>query len=86
MEKCKSASKHGGKLLRRWLYYAFLFKQTEGGDDLRYKEDINNVGVGLQCRPMNKTEIKNNNTVNIDQTKGEIIGTKLIYTIKISKY
>ena len=86
MEKCKPASKHGGKLLRRWLYYAFLFKQTEGGDNLRYKEEVYNVGVALQCRPMNKTEIKNNNTVNIDQTKGEIIGTKLIYRIKISKY
>ena len=35
---------------------------------------------------MNKTEIKNNNTVivHVDQTKGEIVGIKLIYTIKIS--
>ena len=37
---------------------------------------------------MNKTDIKNNNTVivHVDQTKGEIIGTKLIYTIKIKNH
>lgn len=35
-----------------------------------------------------KTEIKNNNTVivHVKQTKEEIIGTKLIYTVKISNY
>ena len=80
MEKCKPASKHGGKLLRAMLYYTSFFAQTGGGGyNLKHKEEVDNLAV--QCRPMNKTEIKNNNTVivHVDQTKEEIVGIKLIY-------
>ena len=83
----QTARKYGGKLLRRVLCYAFLFKQTGGGEvNIKHKEEVDNVRVAVRCRPMNKTEIKNNNTVivNVDQTKGEIIGIKLINTIKMS--
>ena len=83
MEKCKPASKHGGKLLRTMLYYTSFFAQTGGGggDNLKHKEEVDNLRIAVQCRPMNKTEIKNNNTVSVhvDQTKGEIVGIKLIY-------
>ena len=60
-----------------------MFAQTGGGgDNLKHKEEVDNLAV--QCRPMNKTEIKNNNTVivHVDQTKEEIVGIRLIYTKK----
>ena len=63
-----------------------MFAQTGGGGyNLKHKEEVDNLAV--QCWPMNKTEIKNNNTVivHVDQTKEEIIGIKLIYTIKNKK-
>ena len=71
------------------MYYAFLFTQTgRGGEDLKYKEEIDNVRVSLQWWSMNNTEIKNDNAVivHVDQTKGEIVDIKLIYSMKINNY
>ena len=53
------------------------------GKELRHKE-VNIVRVAVWCWPMNKTEITNNKTVivYVNQTKGEIIDTKLTDTIK----